>query len=89
MDFSKMTFDNTLNAMLLLQDQSRRIASGVLEKSSWLPQNEKKAINDWIESYKKGLEGLKSASDESYKIISHYFTSEEETINKVRVTFPP
>jgi hypothetical protein len=84
MEINKMTVDSTLNAILAMQDQSRRITSGIVEKAAWLPEAGKKAINDWMASYKKSVEGLKSASDESYKIMSHLFDKGEEPTNKAQ-----
>jgi len=83
-EFNKMTIDNTLNAILLMQDQSRRIASGVIEKAAWIPEDGKKAINDWMSSYTKGVEGVKSASDKSYKMMSNLFDKGEESISKAQ-----
>lgn len=86
LEFNKMAIDNNFNVMLSLEDQTRRIASGIVEKSAWLPESGKKAINDWMASYKKSVEGLKSASDKNYKIMSQLFDKGEEPINKAQKT---
>ncbi|MEN6330559.1 MAG: hypothetical protein ABFD57_01085 [Smithella sp.] len=82
MELNKITIDNTFNAILVMQDHSRRIASGVVEKAAWIPENGKKAINDWMSSYAKGIEGLKSASDKSYKSITNLFDKRKEANNQ-------
>jgi hypothetical protein len=82
MEINKMTIDNTLSAILFMQDQSRRIASGMVEKAAWIPEDGKKVINDWMSSYAKGFESIKSAYDKSYKFMSHLFDKGEEPISK-------
>jgi hypothetical protein len=84
MEFNKSTFDNNFKAMMLMQDQTQRLASSFVEKAAWLPDEGKKAINDWMKSYQKGVEGFKAASDESYKIISQVFSKSEEVISKAQ-----
>jgi hypothetical protein len=84
MEINKMTINGTFSAILFMHDQSRRIASGIVEKAAWIPEDGKKAINGWMSSYMKGVEGLKSASDKSYKIMSNLFDEAEEPINKAQ-----
>ncbi len=82
MELNKITIDNAFNAMLVMQDHSRRVAAGVVEKAAWIPDGGKKAINDLMSSYTKGIEGLKSASDKNYKIITNLFDKREEATNQ-------
>jgi hypothetical protein len=81
-EFNKMTIDKSLENMMLLQDQSQRFTSGLLDKSVWMPEEGKKAINDWMKSYKKSFEGMKAASDEGYKMMSKIFSNGEEVVSK-------
>ncbi len=53
MEFNKTAFDNTFSAMIVLQDQTEKLVSRFLEKAPWFPEEGKKAINDWINTYKK------------------------------------
>lgn len=81
-EFNKMAIDKSLENMMLMEEQYERFTSSLLEKSAWLPEEGKKAITDLMNSYKKGFEGLKAASDESYKMISKVFSSGEEVFDK-------
>ncbi len=74
-DFNKTTFDSTFNAMVLLQDQAEKLVFDYLEKATWFPEEGKKAINEWVNSYKKARENFKNSYDESYKKITDYFIS--------------
>jgi len=81
MEFNKNAFDNTFSAMIALQDQSEKLVSSFLEKSPWFPQEGKKAITEWVSTYKKGREDFKKSADDSYKKVADYFanTQKEET----------
>jgi uncharacterized coiled-coil DUF342 family protein len=80
-EFNKAAFDNTFNAMIVLQDQTEKLVSRFLEKAPWFPEEGKKAINDWINTYKKGREDFRASADESYKKVADYFANfqKEET----------
>lgn len=78
MDFNKTAFDNSFNAMAALQDQTEKLVLSFLDKAAWFPGEGKKAIHDWVTSYKKGREDFKSAADESYQKVADYFTQAEK-----------
>jgi hypothetical protein len=75
MEFNKTLFDNTFKAMVLLQEQTEQYAFRSLEKATWLPDDGKKAMNEWLNAYKKGREGFKAYAVESYKKAMDYFTN--------------
>jgi hypothetical protein len=77
MEFNKTAFDNSFSAMSALQDQTEKLVLGFLDKAAWFPEEGKKAINDWVISYKKGREDFKAAADESYKKVADYFAGAE------------
>ncbi|GKT09380.1 hypothetical protein [Desulforhabdus sp. TSK] len=76
-DFNKATFDNTFSAMVLVQEQMERTVGSFLEKATWLPDEGKKLLNEWMASYKKGREDFKKTVDESYKKLEDYFSKTE------------
>ncbi len=78
MEFNKTAFDNSFSAMSALQDQTEKLVLGFLDKAAWFPEEGKKAINDWVTSYKKGREDFKTAADESYKKVADYFAQAEK-----------
>ena len=77
-DFNKTAFDNTFSAMTALQDQTEKFVSNFLEKAQWFPEDGKKAINEWVKSYKKAREDFKAYADESYKKVVDYFGKTEK-----------
>lgn len=78
MEFNKTAFDNSFSAMSALQDQTEKLVLSFLDKAAWFPGEGKKAINDWVLSYKKGREDFKASADESYKKVADYFARAEK-----------
>lgn len=74
-DFNKNAFDNSFNAMVILQGQTEKMVNTFLEQAAWLPEDGKKVINEWINAYKKGCDNFKNAFDENFKKVEDFFTS--------------
>lgn len=78
-EFYKTTFDNTFNAMTILQEQTEKMVGLFLEQSPWFPKEGKEAVNEWIKTYKRGRDAYKTSVDESYRKVKEYFASSEKT----------
>ena len=65
-DFNKTTFNNMLNAMDLFQQQSEGMTASLLDQATWVPDEGKKAIKDWINSVNKGREDFKKIVDDNF-----------------------
>lgn len=74
-EFNKATFDNSFNAMIMLQEQTERMLNQFMESAGWLPQEGKKAITEWLKAYKKGADGYKKMVDDSFKNVEAFFAS--------------
>ena len=72
--FNKTTFDNSYNAMEMLRDQNEKMANSLLDQATWMPEEGKKAINEWMKAYKKGCDDFKKAVDQNYKNAADFFT---------------
>jgi hypothetical protein len=72
-DFNKAAFDNTFNAMVILQEQTEKAANTLMDQAAWLPQDGRKAIDDWTTAYKKGRENFKKTVDDNFKKVESYF----------------
>ncbi len=70
--FNQATFNNSFNAMVLLQDQLERVSKTALDQSSWIPAEGQKAISSWVEAYKTGRDNYKKYVDESYEKIDQF-----------------
>jgi polyhydroxyalkanoate synthesis regulator phasin len=71
--FNKTAFDNTFNAMIVMQEQSEKMIGTYLEQAPMIPAEGKKAIADWMKSYKKGREEFKAAVEGNYKKVEDFF----------------
>lgn len=72
-DFNKATFDNSFSSMVMLQEQTEKMVSSFLDQAAWLPEEGKKALKEWVATYKKGREDYKKMVDEGYKKVDAYF----------------
>ncbi len=77
-DFNKATFDNTFNALIMLQEQAERMANTMLEQANWMPEEGRKAISDWVGAYKNGRTEFKGAVDESFSKVEEFFEKFEK-----------
>jgi len=77
-DFQKATFDNTFNAISMLQDQTEKAFSTILETGMVpLPEEGKKVINEWVQAFKKGREEFKKVMDDGFDRVENFFTREK------------
>ena len=74
-EFNKSTFDNSFKAMVMLQEQTEKMVNTMLGQATWLPEEGKKALKDWVKSYKKGRDAFKKLVDESFKKVEDFFVS--------------
>lgn len=72
-EFNQATFNNTFQAMVLLQDQFERVAQTAIEQANWLPAEGRKAIENWVEAYKTGRDSYKGYVEDSYKKVEKFF----------------
>ncbi len=79
-DFQKTTFDNTFNAMVLLQEQAESMSGTLLGQATWMPEEGRTAINDWLKAYKKGREDFKKGVDENFKKVEDFFVAFDKGI---------
>lgn len=73
--FNKTAFDNSFNAMTMVYQQSEKMVSTFLQQATWIPEEGRKAIENWMKTYKKGCEDFKKLADENYKKVEEFFAS--------------
>jgi hypothetical protein len=73
--FSKVAFDNTFNAMTVMHEQTEKMIGTYLEQAPIIPVEGKKAIADWMTSYKKGREEFKAAVEHNYMKVEKFFAA--------------
>jgi len=78
-DFNKATFDNSFSALILIQEQTEKMVATFLEQATWMPEEGKKVINDWVVTYKVGREQFKRSIDDSFQKVETYFADATKT----------
>ena len=76
--FNKAAFDNTFNAMTVLQEQTEKMVNSFMEQSAWMPAEGKKAVFDWLKAYKRGRDDFKAAVDDNYRKVEEFFAGFEK-----------
>lgn len=71
-EFNKGAFNNAFNAMVMVQDQTETLANTMMNQATWVPEEGKKAIKEWVEAFKKGREAYKDAVDEAFKKVEEF-----------------
>ena len=71
--FNKNAFDHGYNAMDMLQKQNEKMTNSFLDQATWLPEEGKKAVNEWMQLYKKGCNDFKKTADQNYKDVEKLF----------------
>jgi hypothetical protein len=72
--FNKTAFDNSYNAMMRFREYNEKMANSLLDQATWVPEQGKKAISDWMKSYNKGCEDFKKIVDQNYQNLEKCFT---------------
>ena len=71
--FNTTAFDNTFNAMTMVSEQNEKMVGTFLQQATWLPEEGRKAIENWIQTYKKGCEDFKKQVDDNYQKVEEFF----------------
>jgi polyhydroxyalkanoate synthesis regulator phasin len=75
MDFQKTTFDNAFSAMVMMQGQAEQMANNLIDQATWLPEEGRKVVADWVAAYKKGRDEYKAYVDDSFKKVEEFFAT--------------
>ena len=65
--FQKTIFDNSFNAMVLVQDQTEKMVNNYIENLPWVTEEAKKSLETSVEMGKKARDDFKKAVDDSYE----------------------
>lgn len=83
-DFHRSTFTNSYNAIVMLQDQTEKMMNTFLSQASWVPQDLRKVLGDWVASYKKGREEFRDSVDENFRRLEDYFSTADKPQTKTK-----
>lgn len=72
-EFNKTAFDNTFGVIVMFQEQLEKMTSATMIQTTWLPEDGRKAIDEWIKSCKKGRDDFKKAVDDGFQKVESFF----------------
>lgn len=73
LEINKLTFDNTFQTIATIQEQTESMTDKMIAQTNWLPEEGKKAINEWLSTYKKGRLDFKEMVDSSFaKVLASF-----------------
>jgi len=75
LDFNKRAFDDNFNAMIAVQEHTEKIVFDFWRKSEYFPEEGKKVVGDWLQTYKNGLDEFKASVDSRFKLVEDYIQS--------------
>jgi len=73
LEVNKSAFDNNFKALSLFQNISEKNMRCFLNNAGWIPEENRKMFNEWLNAFRKSHENLKTYADENYKKAMEYF----------------
>lgn len=64
--FQKTIFDNSSNAITMVQDQSEKLLTGYIDKLPWVPEESKKYLQTSMDMAKQARSDFKKAVDDGF-----------------------
>jgi hypothetical protein len=82
LDFNKTAFDNSFKAMSTIGEQNEKMVNTFLTQATWLPEEGKKLIQNWVDAYNKGCQDFKKTADDNYKKVADFFEATQKSQSK-------
>ena len=70
---SKVTLDNTFNAMLLLQEHVQRMIDIYLHQMLVFPEEGKRVADTWMKAFSTNREELKKVVERNHEVFASFF----------------
>ncbi|HOC59950.1 MAG TPA: hypothetical protein PKN70_08370 [Smithellaceae bacterium] len=76
-NFYKSSFDNTFQALTIMQEQAEKMLQTFLLQNSWLPEEGRKLIKDWANIYQQRRAEFKDQADEHFRKVEDFLAKAE------------
>jgi hypothetical protein len=76
-EFQKGAFDNSFDALAKFQEQGEAMVNAFLAQAAWLPEEGRRAVTDWMDSYKKARADFRDVVDANFEKVKEFFDSEK------------
>lgn len=75
---NKLAFDNSYNTMTSTYEQNRLMLTALISQADAVPPEAKKAIEEWLQTYKDGCAEIKKMVDQGYQIVEKYLAEDKK-----------
>lgn len=76
-DFQKTSFSSMYDAVATLQDQAVDAVDTMLDQTTWLPEEGRKAIRSWVDACQEERDRFKSYVDGGFNGLVKYLGTEK------------
>ncbi|MBF0552443.1 MAG: hypothetical protein HQK60_18170 [Deltaproteobacteria bacterium] len=76
-NFNKYMFDNTFNSITMFQEQMERMSNMFLDQATGMPEEGKKAVTEWVKSYKTARDDFKKVVEDNFKKMEEFFAADK------------
>jgi hypothetical protein len=83
-EFQKMSFENWFTAMSLVQDQAASVMDTMLGKATWLPEDGRDAIQNWVGIVQDERTRFKGYVDSGFASLEKVFTAAPKKTAKAK-----
>ena len=83
-DFQKATFDNSFDAVVMFQDQTERLFKTMTAQAAWVPDEGKRALDEWATTFKVGRNDFKQMVDDNFDKLADFFKTAEPLTPKIK-----
>ena len=72
-EFQKAAIDSTFDAVSAFQDQQEQYLNDMMERASFLPEEGREVVHQWVDTFRRGREDYKATVDKSFDLVEKYF----------------
>jgi len=76
--FNKTVFVNTLNAIVMIEEQNQRRVKRLMEHAACFPEEGKQVIKEWMEASKLDREHFHRVLEEGFKQVEEFFDTPQD-----------
>jgi Asp/Glu/hydantoin racemase len=66
-NFNQTSFNSAYDATVMVQDQFEKVATSIMDQAAWVPEEGRKAIDNYVDVIKSGRQQFKKYMDDSFK----------------------
>lgn len=78
-DFHKASFENCFSMMVTIQGQAEKLLKTFMDQTPGISDESKKFMNQWSNTYKKGIDDLKKVMNDGYAKLEEFFDNNTMT----------